>query len=136
VAPRLRNSGGLEAEEEKLRTETAAEQTTQEGEGKHGSALELKSCYAKRGIPGDTPAGCISVDVVSPAEGFEDPFGGTLVSRWINGVSTTDPSRWFQFGERGEGGEVQCETEGCTAFGTPAGRMNVTGYQLQLLQLH
>jgi hypothetical protein len=121
----------LKAEEGTLRTETEAEQTTQEGEGKHGSALELKSCYAKRGIPGDTPAGCIKVDIVSPKEGFEDPFGGSLRPLGKNGR----PAAEWKF-SKSESGELQCENEGCTAFGVTGGSVKETGTSLQLLAAH
>jgi hypothetical protein len=123
----------LKSEEGTLRTETEAEQTTQEGEGKHGSSLELKSCYAKRGVPGDTPAGCLRVDVISPAEGFEDPFGGTFKSTFKSATGVSIPATWFQ--SKGEGGELQCENEGCTAFGTAGGKVTVTGNELQQLQM-
>jgi hypothetical protein len=130
-----RTQAELEAEEKKLREETEAEQTLQEAEGKHGKALELKSCYAKRGVPGDTPAGCLRINLVAPVEGVEIPLGGTLKSRWINGVSPTDPSHWFQFGNPSEGGMLQCEKEGCAAFATASGRVTAVGSELQLLQL-
>jgi hypothetical protein len=117
------------------RKATEAEQTTQEAEGKHGAALELRSCYAKAGIPGDTPAGCIRFDIVAPAEGFEDAFGGgPLFLRVRNGIAVASPSEVRQM-ER-QWGELQCESEGCTAFGVATGSVKVMGTSLQLIQAH
>jgi hypothetical protein len=124
----------LKAEEEKLRTETEAEQTTQEGEGKHGQALELKSCYAKRGVPGDTPAGCIRFDLVSPAQGFEDPYSGSLRALGHNGSAPTAPSEW-KFAKT-ESGQLQCENEGSTAFLVTGGSIKEMGTSVQLMQAH
>jgi hypothetical protein len=121
----------LEAEEKKLREETEAEQTTQEAEGKHGQALELKSCYAKRGVPGDTPAGCIRVDIVSPAEGLEEAFGGSVRRLFYDGFSAVGvPSDL----EGPNYGPLQCEREGCTASGGPGGgHVKLIGTSMQLV---
>jgi hypothetical protein len=91
--------------------------------------VEKKGCYATN----PAPAGCIHVVIVEPGAGLEVAFGGTLWAVGKNGVKNgLSPSRW-SFEEKG--GELQCESPGCSATGTTTGEVTELGYNgIELMQ--
>jgi hypothetical protein len=90
---------------------------------------EKKGCY----VSNPAPEGCINVTIVEPGAGLEVAFGGTLWAKGINGVKNgLSPSKWV-FEEHG--GQLECESAGCSAGGTTTGEVKELGYTgVQLIQ--
>ncbi len=90
---------------------------------------EKKGCYATN----PSPEGCIGVLIIDPEISLELNYGGSLRAIGKNGTGNgLNQSKWEFKGA--SGGELQCESAGCTAKGITTGVVEQQGFEsVQLL---